>query len=198
MGVIGHNGAGKSTLLKLLGGIIVPDRGRLDNNGATVSLLTLQLGFVPYLSGRENALLSGMLLGATRAQVEDRMAKIAAFAELGDFFDEPIGEYSAGMRARLGFSVALEMEPDVILVDEVLGVGDADFARKSAERIRMRIRSDATAVITSHNLRLIEQLCDRVVWIEQGQTQEVGATAEVLRSFGAARRPLWHARQAAM
>jgi len=127
LGIIGRNGAGKSTLLSLLGGIILPDSGRVINNNVRTSLLALQVGFDPELSGRANALLSGMLLGFRYEDVKANLDKIIAFSELGKFIDKPVKTYSAGMKGRLGFSVALEMNPDVILIDEVLGVGDIKF-----------------------------------------------------------------------
>ncbi len=183
LGVVGRNGVGKTTLLKLIAGIIAPDRGRILNRGARVSMLSLQVGFVPQLTGRENAILSGMLLGAPRARLEAAMARIAAFAELEDFIDQPVAGYSAGMKARLGFAVALEADPDVMLIDEVLGVGDAAFRRKSAAAMRERIRSDRTVILVSHNPGMLRQLCDRVVWIEAGRTRMTGAPDEVLAAY---------------
>ena len=132
LGVVGRNGCGKSTLLKILAGITRPDKGSISGEPLSATLLALQLGFLPYLTGRENAMLSGMMLGLTRSGIAERIEAIAEFAELGDFFDEPIAEYSAGMRARLGFAVAFQLDPDILLIDEVLGVGDAQFR----ERVR--------------------------------------------------------------
>ena len=183
LGVIGRNGAGKSTLLKLLTGIIKPDKGDLINNGAQAALLSLQLGFVPYLTGRENAVLSGMLLGLHKAEVEAKMNDIVRFSELGKFFDDPIKTYSSGMVARLGFSVAFQLDPDILLIDEVLGVGDADFRRKSSEVMREKIRSNKTIVMVSHQSGVIRELCDRVVWIENGVTQLDGSPSEVLSAY---------------
>ncbi len=183
LGVIGRNGAGKTTLLQLLAEIIKPDHGELYSDGSRATLLTLQLGFIPHLSGRENALMSGLLLGLRRQEIEHRVPEVQAFSELGDFFDQPVREYSAGMRARLGFSVALQMNPDIFLVDEVLGVGDADFRKKSAKAMRKRFRTDCTIVVVSHEFSTIHQLCDRVVWIEQGATREIGTPSEVIRAY---------------
>ena len=183
LGVIGRNGAGKSTLLQLLAGILRPDQGTLINHGVRATLLSLQIGFVPYLSGRQNAILSGMLLGLAKQEVEEKMADIRAFSELGDFFDQPINAYSSGMKARLGFSVAFQLNPDVLLIDEVLGVGDAEFKAKSSQIMREKIRSDKTIVLVSHSPGTIRQLCDRAVWIENGATRAEGETTEVLDRY---------------
>ncbi|MCC6135389.1 MAG: ABC transporter ATP-binding protein [Gammaproteobacteria bacterium] len=183
LGVIGRNGAGKSTLLQVLAGILRPDRGELVNHGVQTALLSLQIGFVPYLSGRQNALLSGMLIGLNRREVIEKMGDIKAFSELGDFFDQPINTYSSGMKARLGFSVAFQLDPDVLLIDEVLGVGDSDFRRKSSAVMRDKIRSDKTIVLVSHSAETIRQLCDRAVWIEDGITRAYGDTSDVLSFY---------------
>lgn len=183
LGVIGRNGAGKSTLLQLLAGILRPDQGTLVNHGVRATLLSLQIGFVPYLSGRQNAILSGMLLGLAKQEVEEKMADIRAFSELGDFFDQPINAYSSGMKARLGFSVAFQLNPDVLLIDEVLGVGDAEFKAKSSQIMREKIRSDKTIVLVSHSPGTIRQLCDRAVWIDNGATRAEGETTEVLDRY---------------
>lgn len=183
LGVLGRNGAGKSTLLRLLAGIIRPDRGTYANYGYKATLLSLQVGFIPYLSGRENVVLSGMLLGMSRREVEAKMAAIVAFAELEDFIDEPIQTYSSGMRARLGFSTAFHVDPDILLIDEVLGVGDAEFVAKSKQVMREKISSDKTAVLVSHSVESIRSLCDRAVWIERGRTVLTGGPDEVLEAY---------------
>lgn len=183
LGVIGRNGAGKSTLLQVLAGILRPDRGTMINHGVQTALLSLQIGFVPYLTGRQNALLSGMLIGLQRKEVIEKMADIKKFSELEDFFDQPISTYSSGMKARLGFSVAFQLNPDVLLIDEVLGVGDADFQRKSSAIMHEKIRSDKTIVLVSHSAETIRRLCDRAVWIEEGVSCAYGDTSEVLTSY---------------
>lgn len=183
LGVIGRNGAGKSTLLQLLAGILRPDQGTLINHGVRATLLSLQIGFVPYLSGRQNAILSGMLLGLSKREVEEKIDDIQAFSELGDFFDQPIFAYSSGMKARLGFSVAFQLNPEVLLIDEVLGVGDAEFKAKSTQIMREKIRSDKTIVLVSHSPGMIRELCDRAVWIHDGKTQAEGTTTEVLNCY---------------
>ncbi len=185
LGVIGRNGVGKTTLLKVIAGIIAPDRGEIRNAGVSASLLSLQVGFVPLLTGRENAILSGMLLGAPKTRIEANMGELVAFAELDDFIDEPVSSYSAGMRARLGFSVAMQADPDILLIDEVLGVGDAAFRKKSSDEIQRRIRSNRSVILVSHNTRIMVELCDRVVWIEQGVSRMQGKADEVLAAYEA-------------
>ena len=167
----------------MLAGILRPDRGELINHGVQAALLSLQIGFVPYLTGRQNALLSGMLIGLHRKEVIEKMADIQAFSELGEFFDQPISTYSSGMKARLGFSVAFQLDPDVLLIDEVLGVGDSDFRRKSSAVMHDKIRSDKTIVLVSHSAETIRQLCDRAVWIEAGVTRAYGDTPDVLSCY---------------
>jgi len=187
LGVIGRNGAGKTTLLRLLAGILGPDRGVVERApGVRASLLSLQVGFLPQLTGRENAILSGMLLGLRRAEVDERLASIVSFAELADVIDDPISSWSDGMRARLGFAVAYHADPDLLLLDEALGTGDADFHEKSAAAMRERIRSDRTCVLVSHDAASITELCDRCIWIEHGKLAAAGATEEVLAAYAAA------------
>jgi len=183
LGIIGRNGVGKSTLLRLLAGIIAPDRGRIIAPGVRAALLSLSTGFDQRLTGRENAMLSGLLLGLSRETVRSNMNSIIEFAGLEDEADEPVGTYSSGMKARLGFSVAIMADPDVLLVDEVLGVGDIEFREKSAHIIRERINSDRTVVLVSHNTKVIEQNCDRAVWIEKGVVMEEGVTTAVLNRY---------------
>ena len=183
LGVIGRNGSGKSTLLRLLAGIVKPNRGTLINHGCTATLLSLQLGFQNDLNGRDNALLSGMLLGLRKAEIKSQLSEIKAFSELGDFFEQPLKTYSSGMRARLGFSVAFQLNPDVLLIDEVLGVGDAQFNKKSTALMREKIKSNQTIVLVSHSAATIRQLCTKAVWIEQGETKAYGETVEVMQRY---------------
>ena len=184
LGIIGRNGVGKSTLLKLLAGILSPDKGKIINYGYHCSLLSLQVGFIPYLTGRENAILSGMLLGLKRDEIQARMEEIISFSELGTFFEQPINTYSTGMIARLGFSVAFQIDPEILLIDEALGVGDADFKRKSTEVMHDKIRSDKTVVLVSHSVETIRDLCDRAIWVENGIIQTEGDTETVLSDYG--------------
>ena len=183
LGVVGRNGVGKSTLLRVLGGILGPDRGTIRAPGVRATLLSLQVGFARHLSGRENAILSGMLLGLTRRQILERMDAIIEFSELGDFIDQPIATYSSGMTARLGFSTAFQIDPDVLLIDEVLGVGDAAFVEKSSEVLREKIRSNKTVVLVSHSAAKLRELCDRAVWIHDGVSRAEGKTDEVIRAY---------------
>ena len=192
LGVIGRNGAGKTTILHLLAGIVTPDRGRFAKRDVSAALLSLQTGFVRYLTGRENAYLSGLLLGLERVQITERMDEIIRFAGLERFIDHPIYSYSAGMRARLGFAVAFQLNPDILLIDEVLGVGDAEFRAKSEKMMRERIRSDKTIVLVSHHAKTIRQLCDRAVWVEGGVTRAAGPTREVLEEYELSTRAVAH------
>ena len=192
LGVIGRNGAGKTTLLKVLAGILRPDTGSYVNNGYRATLLSLQVGFVGYLSGRENAILSGLLLGMHRREIERKMDAIISFSGLEDFIDEPIQTYSSGMKARLGFSTAFQVDPDILLVDEVMGVGDAEFTEKSKAVMREKIRSDKTVVLVSHNTDVIRSLADRMVWIEKGGTVAQGGPDEVLEAYAQSQRRKSH------
>ncbi len=162
LGIVGRNGAGKSTLLRALAGIIQPDSGQVVNHGVSVALLALQAGFDGELPGTDNAVLSAMLLGYTRRQALDRLDQIADFAELGDFMHEPVKTYSSGMRARLGFSVAMFLSPDVLLLDEVLAVGDKAFKKKAEREMIRKMHSDQTVVFVSHSEGQVQRLCDRV------------------------------------
>ncbi len=183
LGVVGRNGAGKSTLLKILANIILPDSGELLNHGSSVSLLTIQSGFVPNLSGRQNAILNGLLLGMSQDDIAKKIEDIKEFSGIGDFFEQPVRCYSTGMSARLGFSVVLNIDPDVVLIDELLGVGDETFKKKSVEIMKERIRSEKTYVLVSHNIALHHELCDRVVWIEHGEVQMLDETNKVLHNY---------------
>lgn len=183
LGVIGRNGAGKTTLLRLLGGITKPDKGTLTNKGYSTSLLSLQVGFDPQLSGRYNAILSGMLLGFRKKEIEEQLDEIIAFAELENFIDQPIKTYSSGMKARLGFSVAIHLDPDILLIDEVLAVGDEDFRKKSLAVMHEKLRSDKTIVLVSHQVNTVKQLCNRAVWIEEGITRAEGEAQHVLNEY---------------
>jgi len=183
VGVIGRNGAGKSTLLRLIAGIIEPDKGQVLNHGARVSLLSLGLGFVPHLSGRENAVLNGILLGLRLREIKARMDAIVDFSGLGEFIDWPLRTYSAGMRARLGFSVAIQTDSDILLIDEILGVGDEEFRAKSNAEIKKLLRSEKTVVLVSHQLPAVKELCDRVVWIEDGGIKDSGDTQSVVGRY---------------
>lgn len=163
LGIIGPNGAGKSTLLRILAGIYQPDSGNVFNTGVTVSLLALQAGFDKELSGADNIVLNGMLLGYSRIKAMSSIPKITEFSELADFIDRPVRTYSTGMRARLGFTIALYLSPDVLLLDEVLSVGDKEFRQKARVAMEKKISSMQSVVMVSHNDEDISKFCDRVI-----------------------------------
>jgi lipopolysaccharide transport system ATP-binding protein len=183
LGIIGRNGAGKSTLLRLLAGILKPDSGTFTNHGYSTSLLTLQVGFVPHLSGRENIVLSGLLLGFSLSEITDKVEEIVDFAEIGDFINEPLITYSSGMRARLGFATSFHLDPDILLVDEVLGVGDASFSKKTRAAMKERMKSHRTVVLVSHSASAVKALCDRAIWIERGTVAAEGNPGAIIEEY---------------
>jgi lipopolysaccharide transport system ATP-binding protein len=186
VGVLGRNGAGKSTLMRVLAGIISPDRGAFTARpGIRSTLLSIGVGSHATLSGRENAVLNGMMLGASREKMVRSLDRIREFSELGDFFDEPIYSYSSGMAARLGFATALEVDPDVMLIDEMLSVGDSSFRQKSAQALKDRLQAGKTALLVSHDSATITDLCNRAVWIEHGVSIREGEAGEVARAYEA-------------
>src|SRR6266851_8230265 len=182
-GVVGANGSGKSTLLKLIAGIAKPTTGTIDVEGRVSALLELGAGFHPDFTGRENAYLNGSLLGLSRRQTEAAMPKIESFAQLGRFFDAPIKTYSSGMAARLGFAVAVHVDPDVLLVDEVLAVGDEYFQHKCYAKIAEFRGAGKTIVLVSHDIGLIQRLCERALWLERGVAKAQGPTREVIAAY---------------
>lgn len=184
VGVVGGNGAGKSTLLKLLAGIVSPDKGEAIFAPKTrISLLSIGFGLFPELSGKENAILNGILLGLRRSEVERRLPSIIEFSELDEFMDQPVRQYSTGMRARLAFSVAMAADPDLILVDEILGVGDQSFAAKSSQAMRDKMRSNKTVVIVSHNTQVLKELCSRILWIHHGKMVAFGDADHIINEY---------------
>ena len=183
LGVIGSNGSGKSTLLKVLAKIYKPDEGRIVYNASKISLLSLALGFDARLNGYDNVILSSMLLGASLREAKQKVEGIIEFSELGEFAGHPIRTYSSGMRARLGFSIAINMKADVLLIDEALAVGDARFKSKSEKAIIDRVTSSQTVVLVSHSAAQINRLCDRAVWIEKGEIVLEGKADFVTRQY---------------
>jgi ABC-type polysaccharide/polyol phosphate transport system ATPase subunit len=183
VGVIGRNGSGKSTLLKLLAGIGRPTTGSIDVRGRVSALIELGAGFHPEISGRENVYINGMMLGLTRREVADRFDAIVAFAELQDFIDAPVKSYSSGMYMRLGFSVAIHVDPDVLLVDEVLAVGDEAFTHKCLDRFADLKRRQKTILLVTHTLDLVTRLCDEAVWLDQGEMRAQGDPKRVVDAY---------------
>jgi lipopolysaccharide transport system ATP-binding protein len=183
LGVIGTNGCGKSTLLKVLANIYGIDSGEVTWFCRHVSLLSLSLGFDPNLSGRDNAIISGMMLGGRKQEVLDKMEEIIEFSELGKFIDKPIKTYSNGMRARLGFAVAIKMNSDLLLIDEVMGVGDGKFRTKAETAMANKINSEQTVVLVSHSLQQIRKLCDRVLWLHAGKIRKIGDAEQILSDY---------------
>lgn len=183
LGIVGPNGSGKSTLLKVLAGIFKPDSGRMVTTANSVSLMTLNLGIDPLLSGRDNAVFGGMLLGFSQRAVRERLEQIKRFSGLGDKFDQPMKSYSSGMAARLKFSVAINLSPDVMLLDEALAVGDRNFRARAYRAITSKIESDQTVILVSHSESEIAKLCDRVLLLDDGKIVAEGPTDTVLEQY---------------
>jgi len=182
-GIVGRNGAGKSTILKVISRVLVPTHGRVWIKGRVSPLLELGAGFHPELTGRENIFLNGALLGHSRQDIQERMDDILEFAELGAFIEAPIRSYSSGMTARLGFAVASAWEPEILLVDEILSVGDEAFRIKSRKRMEYFRSLNATTVLVTHQMKIVEELCNRVAWIERGKIRMIGEPKEVVRAY---------------
>lgn len=186
LGIIGRNGAGKSTLLKVVSRVLVPTRGRVYVRGRVSPLLELGAGFHPELTGRENVMLNGTLLGHTSRELEARMDDIIDFAELGSFIEAPLRTYSSGMAARLGFAVATAWRPEILLVDEVLAVGDEAFRRKCDARMRSYREGGTTTLLVTHDMEAIQSLCDRAAWLEHGRIVSIGPAGRVIDDYHAA------------
>ncbi len=182
-GIIGRNGAGKSTLLKLLCGILKPTTGRIAVHGRVAALLSLGVGFHEQMSGRENVFLNGMVLGLSPREIRARFDDIVAFAELEDFIDAPVWTYSTGMRMRLAFSVAVNVDPDILIIDEVLAVGDIAFTEKCLERMRMFQEKGKTLLLVTHDTATLMAWCRRALWLDQGQVRALGDPAEVAQTY---------------
>ena len=183
LGVVGANGAGKSTLMRTLAGILPPTQGRIEVHGRVNTLLALGIGFNRTLSGRENVILGGLASGLNRAEVEARSAEIAAWAELEDVMDMPMTTYSSGMFGRLAFSVAVHMEPDILLIDEALSTGDAKFKAKSFAKMRELCAEARTLLLVSHSLGSIKSLCNEAIWLNEGRLEMRGDPAEVCNAY---------------
>jgi ABC-type polysaccharide/polyol phosphate transport system ATPase subunit len=185
--IVGDNGSGKSTLLLALAGILRPDRGRIETYGTASALLTLGAGFEPLLTGRENIYLNAAFLGTPRKVIEERLDEIVEFAELGSFIDTAVAKYSTGMRARLGFAIAAHIEPDILLLDEVLSVGDIAFRAKSERRMAELAESAKAIVVVSHSMEFVLERCTRALWLQGGKVEAYGPSEEVVRAYTQAR-----------
>lgn len=189
-GIIGENGAGKSTLLRVIAGTLLPDGGSVTVNGKTSTLLQLGVGFNPELSGRRNVYLGGLAAGLKKAEIDDRFDDIVAYAEVEDAIDRPLKTFSSGMFARLAFSISMHLDPDILLLDEVLAVGDEAFQQKSMRAMNELLDRSGTIVFVSHSLPKVQEFCDRVMWVDEGKVKLIGSPEEVIfeyrRSTGAA------------
>jgi ABC-type polysaccharide/polyol phosphate transport system ATPase subunit len=183
LGIIGHNGAGKSTMLKLLSGILKPTSGTIAVNGRLSALIEISAGFHPDLTGRENVYLNGTILGMNRTEIARRFDQIVDFSGLEEFLDTPVKRYSSGMHARLGFAVAAHVDPDILIVDEVLSVGDYSFQNRCVERMRQIIQGGAAVVFVSHNLNAVASLCSRLILLDHGQIIREGDPQDVIRAY---------------
>lgn len=182
-GLIGENGSGKSTLLKCLAKILVPDKGKIFSEGTISALLELGAGFHPELSGRENVYLNGAILGINPKELNRRFDEIVDFSGIERFIDTPVKNYSSGMYVRLGFAIAINVSPDILLVDEVLAVGDAEFQQKCAAKFKDLKESGCTIVVVSHAMGMVEDLCDSGAWLEKGKVRATGSAAEIINSY---------------
>lgn len=183
LGIIGRNGSGKSTLLRVVAGIYQPDEGQVLLRGRTSLLAGVSVGLNPHLTGVENVHLYGSILGHRKETMDAMMGDILEFSELGEFMEQPLRTYSAGMKARLGLAIASAIEPEILLIDEVLGVGDPQFREKSKKRILDLVKSTSTVVLVSHSFGLMKEICDRLVLVHQGQIHQVGKPDEVIRAY---------------
>lgn len=183
VGLVGFNGAGKSTMLKILAGVLSPTSGKVMVKGKIAPLIEVGAGFDPELTARENIYLNGAILGHSAQYINDHFDEIIDFAELKDFVDVPVKNFSSGMYARLGFSIATMVKPDILIVDEVLSVGDYRFQEKCEERIRKMIQDGVTIILVSHDIHLIENLCTKVIWLDHGCVKEIGETQKVCEMY---------------
>jgi lipopolysaccharide transport system ATP-binding protein len=181
--LLGHNGSGKSTLLRALGGAYAPTSGTAAITGEIGSLIDISLGINPEATGRENVYIRGQLLGLTKQEISDKYAEIVEFAELGDFMEMPVRTYSSGMHLRLAFAVSTVVRPEILLMDEWLSVGDADFQHKAEARLRELVSETKILVIATHSKELVESVCNRVIWLEHGQIKMDGPAAEVSKAY---------------
>lgn len=184
VGLIGRNGSGKSTLLKIISRILYPTRGEVKVNGRISTLLELGAGFHPDFTGRENIFLNASILGLSRKEIKERLNDIISFAELGDFIDNPVRNYSSGMYMRLGFAVAVHVDPEILLIDEVLAVGDLAFQEKCLARIKELQKNGTTIIFVTHSPQQVKELCDLAVWLDKGEIKMQGPAREVASAYG--------------
>ncbi len=184
LGLIGRNGSGKSTLLKAIGGMMSPDAGSIDLRGQSVALLAIGVGFKPQMTGRENIYIAGLLLGFSQKMIKKKEQEIIDFAELGKFIDMPVRTYSSGMYSRLGFAITATLETDIVLIDEVLSVGDERFQKKSYEKMQQLISNkDKTVIICSHSRKTLAELCNKALWIDNGKMVRFGDAEKILEEY---------------
>lgn len=183
VGLVGLNGAGKSTLLKIIAGVLKPTEGKVITRGTIAPLIEVGAGFDPELTARENVYLNGAILGHDRKFMDSKFDEIIDFAELRNFVDVPVKNFSSGMYARLGFAIATMVQPDILIVDEVLSVGDYKFQKKCEDRIQAMLDKGVTVVLVSHDINMIKKLCTKVVWLEHGHLRDIGPTAKVCKEY---------------
>jgi lipopolysaccharide transport system ATP-binding protein len=183
IGIIGHNGSGKSTMLRLLSGVYEPSSGTIERSGSVSSLVDISLGINGENTGRENIFLRGKLMGLTKKEIDQKIDEIIEFSELGDYINLPVRVYSSGMLLRLAFSVSTSITADILIMDEWLSVGDGDFAERSSQRLRNLVEVSKILVIASHTRELLEETCNKIVWLEHGVIKKIGPTREILPEY---------------
>lgn len=183
IGILGINGSGKSTILKLIAGVIVPTKGTVTVRGRISPLIELGAGFHPELSGRDNIYLNGTILGLPQKEIDEKFDDIVAFSELGDFIDSPVKHYSSGMYMRLGFSVAVNVDPEILLIDEILSVGDTRFQRKCMAKMKSFKSEDRTIILVSHSLDTLKSFCERVILISEGKLIDIGKPEKIIQEY---------------
>lgn len=183
LGIIGPNGAGKSTLLKIIVGITVPSKGEVETNGRIASLIALEAGFHPDLTGEENVYINGLLLGMSKQRIKENFDSIVNFSGVRKFIDSPLHTFSAGMKLRLGFSVAIHADPDILVIDEVIATGDEEFQKKSYQKMQSFFRRKKTILFVSHDLKAVEKLCPQTLWLEKGRIKLLGPSKKVISQY---------------
>lgn len=184
-GLVGFNGAGKSTMLKIIAGVLKPSSGKVTVNGTMAPLIEVGAGFDPELTAKENIFLNGAILGHSREFLEEHFDNIIEFAELRDFVNVPVKNFSSGMYARLGFSIATEVRPDILIVDEVLAVGDHKFQKKCDDRLLKMVENGTTAIIVSHDIKVVKDVCNKAIWLEHGKIKKMGNAQEICAEYDA-------------